>query len=254
MENVNKQLLDAAKLAVEHGLDSVHIGSGVSVMQTLVAAIAAAEQQAEPVAPGLYAILYRDNWDGEGDEYHLLAEYKDGKWLNDVSGKELLQYEGDAILRVWPLTDDKAQPPAVAGAVPDGGVPVPLGFLQAFHALAHNYSLQAQAPDHYAGTERDAFSDAYARCGNELAKLRAMLAAAPQATAEDFSVVQDAVAAPEGWSQQVFELCNDMLGCFPMTEAMMACMYKSTGDRGKYPNAADWLARAALAAAQKGGQ
>lgn len=75
----------------------------------------------------------------------------------------------------------------------------------------------------------------------------------PQATAEDSSVVQDTVAVPEGWSQQVFELCNDMMGCFPMTEAMMACMYESTGDRGKYPNAADWLARAALAAAQKGG-
>ncbi|MGL6045591.1 MAG: hypothetical protein ACRC02_03900, partial [Vogesella sp.] len=74
-----------------------------------------------------------------------------------------------------------AQPPA--WAAPDGSVPVPLGFLQAFHALAHNYSLQAQAPDHYVGTERDAFSAAYARCGNELAKLRAMLAATPQGAA-----------------------------------------------------------------------
>lgn len=91
------------------------------------------------------------------------------------------------------------KPPAVAVAVaaPDGSVPVPLGFLQAFHALAHNYSLQAQAPDHYAGTERDAFSDAYARCSSELAKLRAMLAAAPQATAEDSSAVLQAVAVPK---------------------------------------------------------
>lgn len=65
------------------------------------------DRQAE--LPGVYAILYRDNWDGEWDVYHLLAEYKDGKWYAEESGKELLQYEGDAILRVWPLTDDKAQ-------------------------------------------------------------------------------------------------------------------------------------------------
>lgn len=74
-------------------------------------AIATAQPaQIEQVAPGLYAILYRDNWDGEGYVYHLLAEYKDGKWYAEDSGKELLEYEGDAILRVWPLTNDKAQP------------------------------------------------------------------------------------------------------------------------------------------------
>lgn len=64
-------------------------------------------QQAEP---GLYAILYRDNWDGEGDTYHTLATRLDnGAWLDHESGASLLKYEGDAILRVWPLTDDKAQ-------------------------------------------------------------------------------------------------------------------------------------------------
>lgn len=53
-------------------------------------------------------------------------------------------------------------------------------------------------------------------------------------------------AVPRDWVENVLELCNDALGRFPMTEAMMAAMYESTGDRGKYPNAADWLAHAAL--------
>ena len=57
---------------------------------------------------------------------------------------------------------------------------------------------------------------------------------------------------PDGWQQQIFELCNDvMMSGLPMTEAMTNCMHQSTGDRYKYPNAADWLARVALATATK---
>lgn len=67
------------------------------------------------------------------------------------------------------------EPPAML--IPDGYVPVPLSFLQGFQKLAHNYSLQAQAPDYYVGIERDAFSAAYARCGSELAQLRDKLVA-----------------------------------------------------------------------------
>lgn len=60
-------------------------------------------------APGLYAVLFLDNWDGEGDVYHMLAELLDsGKWVDHRSGRELLEYEGDSILKVWPLNDDKA--------------------------------------------------------------------------------------------------------------------------------------------------
>ncbi|MCG9021272.1 hypothetical protein LH430_15335, partial [Laribacter hongkongensis] len=80
---------------------------------TIAAAEAAQEQennQADPVStPGLYAVLFRDNWDGESDVYHMLAELIDsGKWVDHRSGRELLEYEGDAILKVWPLNDDKA--------------------------------------------------------------------------------------------------------------------------------------------------
>lgn len=67
---------------------------------------------------------------------------------------------------------------AAQKAVPVG-MSVPLEFLQGFRTLAHNWSLDAIPPDYYHGVERDAFKSAYARCGYELVKLRAMLAAAP---------------------------------------------------------------------------
>lgn len=64
-----------------------------------------AAQVAADCAPGVYAILYRDNWDGQGDECHLIAEKtEDGKWLQNDNGYELLQYEGDAVLLIWSLT------------------------------------------------------------------------------------------------------------------------------------------------------
>lgn len=54
-------------------------------------------------------------------------------------------------------------------------VQVPLKFLQGFLTLAHNYSLKAEPPDFYSGIAGDAFSNAYRRCGQDLAKLRALL-------------------------------------------------------------------------------
>jgi len=68
-----------------------------------------------------------------------------------------------------------------AGAVPEGQALVSIEFLRDFHTLAHNYSLKAEAPDYYHGVERDAFSNAYRRCGEDLAKLRSMLACVPPA-------------------------------------------------------------------------
>ncbi|WP_313237835.1 hypothetical protein [Delftia acidovorans] len=90
-------------------------------------------------------------------------------------------------------------PAAPAPAVPDGWRLVPIEFLRGFGTLAHNYSLTAIAPDHYWGNERSAFSDAYARCGQDLTKLRDMLsaeapplAAAPQAPAAPGAAITDA--------------------------------------------------------------
>lgn len=84
-------------------------------------------------------------------------------------------------------------PAAPAPAVPDGWRLVPIEFLRGFGTLAHNYSLTAIAPDHYWGNERSAFSDAYARCGQDLTKLRDMLSA----EAPPLAAAPQAPAAPE---------------------------------------------------------
>lgn len=76
-----------------------------------LAAKRAAMGSGEKVAKGLYAIRYRDNWDGEGNIYHLIAQrHEDGSWTDDESGKKLLEYKGDEILRAWSL--DENAPPA----------------------------------------------------------------------------------------------------------------------------------------------
>lgn len=80
-----------------------------------------------------------------------------------------------AEVTVGPALTCAAPPPSV----PDGFKLVPVDFLRGFCTLAHNYSLKASAPEYYHGVERDAFSAAYARCGSDLAKLRAMLAPSP---------------------------------------------------------------------------
>lgn len=63
-------------------------------------------KQLEALKPGKYAILYLDNWDGEGDTYHTIANLEaDGRWSDNETGKELLGYQGDEILKAWPLDD-----------------------------------------------------------------------------------------------------------------------------------------------------
>lgn len=69
-----------------------------------------------------------------------------------------------------------AAPGAAIAAREQEGVRVPLEFIQGFSTLAHNYSLRAVPPDYYSGAEGDAFSNAYRRCGQDLAKLRALIA------------------------------------------------------------------------------
>lgn len=62
--------------------------------------------------------------------------------------------------------------------VPEGFALVPVDFLRGFRTLAHNYSLTAEPPFYYRGIEASAFSEAYRRCGEDLARLRAMIDAA----------------------------------------------------------------------------
>ena len=90
------------------------------------------------------------------------------------------------------LATPQAQP---APAVPADMVMVPLSFVQGFNTLAHNWSLRAEPPSFYTGTEGDAFTRAYAECGQALAKLRAMIASAPAVPADHWkSAVLDRLA------------------------------------------------------------
>ena len=60
----------------------------------------------QALKPGLYAILFCNNWDGEGDTYETLASLDSNLiWHNHETGKELFEFEGDAVLKAWPLDD-----------------------------------------------------------------------------------------------------------------------------------------------------
>lgn len=59
-----------------------------------------------PLKPGTYAILFRNNWDGEGDVYETLATLSnDLVWYHYENGNALIEYEGDEVLKAWPLDD-----------------------------------------------------------------------------------------------------------------------------------------------------
>lgn len=54
--------------------------------------------------PGTYAILFRDNWEGEGGVYEGLATLsEDFDWYDRETGNALV--EGIEVLKAWPLDD-----------------------------------------------------------------------------------------------------------------------------------------------------
>lgn len=60
----------------------------------------------QALKPGTYAILFRDNWDGERDVYETLATLGDDLiWYHHENGKALIECEGDEVLKAWPLDD-----------------------------------------------------------------------------------------------------------------------------------------------------
>jgi hypothetical protein len=66
----------------------------------------------EPVG-GLHAVYFRNNWDGEGDLEYLLAYFSEkGEWTLHENGAPLIEFNGDEIIKTWPLTFESATPPA----------------------------------------------------------------------------------------------------------------------------------------------
>jgi hypothetical protein len=117
---------------------------------------------------------------------------------------------------------DAYQPRTALDATPAPQEPagwrlVPLQFIQGVCALAHNYSFTAIPPDYYRGVEGDAFKDAYRRCGRELAKVRAMLTAAPQEPAEPVAPKVYLVAAGEVYEGRETYTRHDV--CPPLADA-----------------------------------
>lgn len=92
-------------------------------------------------------------------------------WRTGPEVRDVLS-DAKAALEANPITPEAAP---VAPTQP-GFVLVPLEFVRGFNTLAHNYSLRAEPPDYYRGVEGDAFSSAYARCGQDLAELMNNLA------------------------------------------------------------------------------
>lgn len=50
-----------------------------------------------------HAVKKRDNWDGEGDVVFLFAFEYEGELFYFETGKPLLEYDGDSIIKSWPL-------------------------------------------------------------------------------------------------------------------------------------------------------
>jgi hypothetical protein len=73
-----------------------------------------AQLQQEPAA-GLYALLFVNNWDGEGNHEYLIAKLSDqGLWTRYENDSPLFEFVGDKIISAWPLFE--ATPPAAQAA------------------------------------------------------------------------------------------------------------------------------------------
>lgn len=81
-----------------------HYHCELGVLRQLIEATQQQLVDEKPETTGLYAVRHIYNWDGEGDVMTSLATYdKDGKWRYHENGATLLEYQGDRILKAWPL-------------------------------------------------------------------------------------------------------------------------------------------------------
>ncbi|MBQ4926493.1 MULTISPECIES: hypothetical protein [Citrobacter] len=112
----------------------------------------------QALKPGLYAILFRNNWDGEGDTYEMLASLDANlNWHNYETGKELFEYEGDEILKSW-LLNDSTTTDALEAAEKR---------IAELEARDINIKRQAQALFEAIANPNDCYIPAYVRCLRE---------------------------------------------------------------------------------------
>ncbi|WP_052126343.1 hypothetical protein [Pseudomonas mediterranea] len=89
-----------------------------SVARAALFASAEPAMESKPPAykPGLYAVRHIDNWDGERDVVLTFALLDaDGKWTDKETGKPLMTYKGDKVLRAWPLDCSDAPDTQIIG-------------------------------------------------------------------------------------------------------------------------------------------
>jgi len=103
---------------------------------------------------------------------------------------------------------------------------VPVEFVRQFCNLAHNYSLSAIAPIYYFGTERDAFSRAFAECGGELAKLRAMLDAPTPQYVPSPNCRQRLQAEGKAYPKSTCQSCGNLSPNWKQCDAALAAENK----------------------------
>ncbi|MBB4861664.1 hypothetical protein HNP46_000475 [Pseudomonas nitritireducens] len=91
----------------------------VEDLERRMASPAAQQALTGTMEPGRYAVLHYSAF-ADGDYIHTIAELqRDGRWVDDENGRPLIEYHGDKILRVWPLTGDSAY------TLPEGFVLMP---------------------------------------------------------------------------------------------------------------------------------
>ena len=61
-----------------------------------------------PTDGSLAAVEWLDNWDGQGGNLcRGIAVWRHGEWWPDEGGGRLLEFEGNKILSIWPMTEDR---------------------------------------------------------------------------------------------------------------------------------------------------
>lgn len=90
--------------------------ASVEVIRDIAARVLGMGSKPPAYKPGLYAVRHIDNWDGERDVALTFAMLDaNGKWTDKETGEPLLTYNGDKVLRAWPLDCSDAPDTQIIG-------------------------------------------------------------------------------------------------------------------------------------------
>lgn len=123
--NAADQRIDEQRVALTRIHDRAHAFAedecimrvaSVEVIREIAARALGMDGKPPTYKPGLYAVRHIDNWDGERDVVLTFAMLDaDGKWTDKETGEPLLTYNGDKVLRAWPLDCSDAPDTQIIG-------------------------------------------------------------------------------------------------------------------------------------------